>query len=107
MYFGTYIISMVKTNAKLYLLVLNRKSMMTGYSPLIATGYKYNTHKVIYCIATEYAGITKSDITYLSKSIPTHFLMFIFSLLLVLLSCLSSLDMLMRLTPKKNLESMI
>ena len=35
--------------------------------PLISTGYKYNDRKVLYFIVTDNAGITKTDIPYLSK----------------------------------------
>ena len=42
--------------------------MVPGNRPRIAIGYKYNARKVLSFIFTDNAGITKTDIPYLSKS---------------------------------------
>ena len=47
--------------------MLNRRSTVNGDSRIIAIGYKYNTRKVLYSIATEETGITKDGITYFSE----------------------------------------
>ena len=41
--------------------------MVVGDRPLIAVFYKYNARKVLYCIVTENAGITKTGIPCVSK----------------------------------------
>ena len=46
--------------------------MVPGDRPLINIGYKYNARKVLYFIVTENAGITKTNISYLSKN-PDQF----------------------------------
>ena len=48
-------------------LVLRSKPMVSGYKPLIAIGYKYNSRKVLHFIVTDNSGSTKTGITYLSK----------------------------------------
>ena len=73
---------------------------------LISIGYKYNAQKVLSFIIIENTGITHIVLTYLSKY-PDHFSNVIISLLLVPLSCISSLDLLMRLTPTTNQVSLI
>ena len=113
---------MVKTNTKLLCkdttnkmikywtegsyILLNKNSMLTISRPLISIGYNYNARKVLYLIATKDTGITNTSILYLSKY-PYPFSNFSFSLFLVLFSCLSSFDLLMRLTHKKNPVSLI
>ena len=50
-----------------YCLALNIKSSVSRDSTITDIGYKYNMCKVISFIVTEYSGITKADIAYLSK----------------------------------------
>ena len=47
--------------------MLRNKPMVPRDRPLIAIGYKYNARKVLSFIFTDNAGITKTDIPYLSK----------------------------------------
>ena len=47
--------------------MLRSKPMMPGVPPLIAIGYKYNAHKVLYFIDTVEKVSTNSDIPYLFK----------------------------------------
>ena len=77
------IVDMVKTNTKGfcndnikniskywpggYYLVLNRKPIVPGDRPLMATNYKYNCHKFLSFNATEGAGFKKYGIPYLSN----------------------------------------
>ena len=86
--------------------MFNRKPMVYRYRPLVSIGYKYNAWKVLYFIDTEYAGSAKADISYLSSTLNS-LPMLLFSLLIVPLSCLSSLDMLMRINPTTKPDSMI
>ena len=81
--FGVDMIGLVKTNKKEFCkdtiekftkycpggcdLVSRIKPMVPGGRPISAIGYKYNSWKVLYFIATEDAGIKKSGIPYLSK----------------------------------------
>ena len=69
--------------------------MVTRDRRLIVIGCKYNAHRVIYFIVTGYKGITKTDIPIYISTL-TSFIMLSFTLLLVPLGCLSSLDMLKR-----------
>ena len=50
-----------------YYLILKINSTVTRDRVLIATGYKYNCHRVIYFIDTQDADIKKSEIPYLSR----------------------------------------
>ena len=49
-------------------LVMNSNTRVTGGRPLMATGYKFNSRKVLGFIATEGAGITEPGDIYLSNS---------------------------------------
>ena len=86
--------------------VLMNKSVVPGGRPLIANGYKYNVRKVVSFIVIEVSGNTKSGLPYLSKD-PDQFSIFPFVLLLVPLSCISSLGLLMRLNPTTNQGNLI
>ena len=48
-------------------LVLNSKPMVPGHRPLLAIGYKYNSYKVLYFVATEGSGSTTYGNPYLSN----------------------------------------
>ena len=87
-------------------LIPKMKSTVPGERPLIDIGYKYNAQKVLYFINAEDSGITKYGITIYLGTL-THLMMLKLSLLLVLLSCISSLDLLTRLTTTTNPASMI
>ena len=80
--------------------------MVPGGRPLISIVYKYNVCNVLYFIVKEDAIITKAGMYYLSKY-PEQFSNVSISLLLILLSCLSYLDLLMRLSPTENQGSLI
>ena len=80
--------------------------MLPGERPLTHIGYKYNMWKVICFIDNEDAGNKKADIIYY-LSILTHLLILPFTLLILFLSCLSSLNLLIRLTPITNSYSLI
>ena len=71
---------------------------------MIDIDHKYNYQKVLSIIVTEDTGITNAGVPYLSKYREKNLL---FSLLLVLFSCLSYLDMLMRLNYTKNQGGML
>ena len=64
-------------------LMLKIKYVFHGYRPIIYISYTYNIWKVVYFIATEDSGIIKAII---------YFIMFPFSLLLILFPLLSYLD---------------
>ena len=74
--------------------------------PIIAIDYKYNTQKFLSFIVTENEGITQAGFTYLSKY-PEHFSNVSIHPVTFLLSCISSLDLLMMLTPTTNQGSLI
>ena len=86
--------------------VLRSKSVVFGGEPLISIGCKYNMRKVISFIVVEVSGSTKSCLPYLFKY-PEQFSILPFALLLVPLSCISSLGLLMRLNTTTNQGSMI
>ena len=116
MHLGTDMIIMVKTNRKLLCkdtidnttkdwpggsyLILKRKYTVTRDINLIAIGYKYNYRKVPNYIYTEGTWTKKDGIPYYLSNL-TSLIMLTFALLLVPFSCLSSLDLLMRLNPTK------
>ena len=82
--------------------------MVSGGRMLISIGYKYNVRKVLYFIVAEDAGGHKgSHSIFIYVYTPTIFIMFPFSLLLVPLSCISSLDLLMIFNPTTNQVSLI
>ena len=58
--------------------MLKIKSVVPGDRPLISTGYKYNTGKVISLIATEDVGRKKEGVFYLSKYPKTFANVYIF-----------------------------
>ena len=80
--------------------------MVPGGRPLISIGCKYNVREVLSFIVTYNAGIKQAGLTYLYKY-PDHFLIFSLTLLLLPLSCTSSLDMLIWLTSTKNQGSLV
>ena len=82
--------------------MLKIKSVLPRDRSIISIFCKNNTQKVLSIIATEGAVSTKSNIPYLSIYSEFFFLTFTFPLLHVLLSYLSSLVLLMRLTPATN-----
>ena len=75
------LIGMVKENTKVFrnetiekltkdftggsYLVLSSKPMLPGGRSLIAIGYKYNAHKVLYFIVTDNTGSTQAGLPYL------------------------------------------
>ena len=75
--------------------------MVPGGRQLIDVGYKYKEQKVVYFIVTEDTGSTKSDITYFYNYTYQFYNVAIHPVL-VPLSCISSLGVLMRLTPTKT-----
>ena len=80
--------------------MLRRNPVVPRDRPLIAITYKYNARKVLFLISTDDSGITKAYIPYLFKC-TDQFEIFSFPLFIFPLSCLSYLDLLIRLTPKK------
>ena len=86
--------------------MLRSKNIVPGGRPIISIGCKYNVQKVIYFIVTDNTGITQAGLPYLYKY-PDQFSNVEISLLLVPLSCISSLGLLMRLTPTINQGSLI
>ena len=80
---GAKLVGIVKTNTKGfckettekltkywsqgYYLVLGSNTIVTGGRPLIAIGYTYNSHKVLYFIVIDNTGNKQKVITYLSK----------------------------------------
>ena len=86
--------------------VLGIKTIVPGGSPIIAIIYNYNSWNVLSFIVTYYTGSTNSVLLYLSYY-PDQFLMLSFIFFLIPLSCISSLDLLMRLTHTTNKGLMI
>ena len=80
--------------------------MVFGGSLLISVGYTYNVRKFLYFIVTDDEGITKAGIPYL-YNFPDPFSNITIYLLLIPLSCLSYLDLLIRLTPTTNQGSLL
>ena len=81
--------------------MLSSKPMIPRGRTLTPIGYKYTTQKVLCFIVTDDAG-RKSQLLPIYLSNLNSFLMLPFNLLLIPLSCISSLDLLMRLNPTTN-----
>ena len=82
-------------------LMLWSKPMKPGGRPIIDIGYNYNARKVQSLLLQTIQGSHRQVLT-IYKSILTSLLMFPFAFFLVPLSCISSLEQLMRLTPTKT-----
>ena len=89
-----------------YYLVFSSKLVVPGGRPLISIVYKYKSCNLSILLLQRTHG-AKSQVFTIYLSTLNSFIMLIFALLLVPLSCLSYLDLLMRLAPTKNQGSLI
>ena len=86
--------------------MLRSKPMEPRGRPLIAFGYKYKARKVIYFIVRDNAGCIHAGISYLYKYFGQFYNVSVFPVGFPFV-CLSSLDLLMILTPTINQGSLI
>ena len=116
------LISMVKTNKKGFYkdtiynltkdwtggsyLMLRSKPMVPRGRPLITIGYKYNVWKLLFLLLQK-TQVAQRQVLTICLSTLTSFLMLPISLLLSPFPYISSLDILMRLTPTTNKGSLI
>ena len=88
--------------------MLISKPMVPGGGALISIGYKYNAQKVLSVIVTVNTGITNTGLTHLSTYPDQSYNGAIRPVdCFFPLSFISSLGLLMRLTPTTNQDSMI